>query len=119
MFSRKYICFVLVALGMAFFTSLAAAAAGPTLPLPIRGEKLASAKVGETREFWVSLPDQYMESGEKYPVLYMMDGDFNFNSGVIGGLRHAAQLGEIPEFIIVGIRNTDRGERQLPRGAHL
>ena len=40
----------------------------------------------------------------------MLDGEFNFNSGVIGGLRHAAQLGEMPEFIIVGIRNTDRSQ---------
>jgi len=41
-------------------------------------------------------------------VLLMLDGEINFTSGVIGGLRHAAQLGEMPEFIIVGIRNTDR-----------
>ncbi len=114
MFSRKCICYVLVALGMAFFTSLAADAGDLTLPLPVRIDKMVSAKIGETREFWVSLPDRYMESGEKYPVLYMMDGDFNFNSGVIGGLRHAALLGEFPEFIIVGIRNTDRSKDIFP-----
>lgn len=113
MFFGKHMRIVLLVLAAVCFNS-PAVAAGPTLPLPIRGEKLASAKVGETREFWVSLPDRYMESGEKYPVLYMMDGDFNFNSGVIGGLRHAAQLGEFPEFIIVGIRNTDRSKDIFP-----
>jgi predicted alpha/beta superfamily hydrolase len=109
MFFSKHIQIVLLALGMS-----AVYAAGPDLPLPVRIEKIDSIKIGETREFWVSLPDQYNGSGEKYPVLYMMDGDFNFNSGVIGGLRHAAQMGEIPEFIIVGIKNTDRAKDCFP-----
>lgn len=87
-----------------------AVAQQPTLPLPFRAEKIESVKVGETRPFWVSLPDGYNENSEAYPVIYMMDGDFNFNSGVIGGLRYGASLGEIPEFIIVGIKNTNRGK---------
>jgi predicted alpha/beta superfamily hydrolase len=92
-----------------------APAQGSVPPIePIRIEKIASAKVGEIREFWISLPDRYTESGEKYPVLYMMDGDFNFNSGVIGAVRHAALLGEMPEFIIVGIKNTDRSKDIFP-----
>jgi predicted alpha/beta superfamily hydrolase len=86
----------------------------PSLPIPVRVETLASAKVGEPREFWVSLPDRYTESTEKYPVIYMMDGDMNFNSGVIGGVRQAAWLGEIPEFIIVGIKNTNRSKDIFP-----
>lgn len=85
-------------------------AAAPALPLPVRSGTLASRALGENREFWVSLPDAYDGSGERYPVLYMMDGEFNFNSGQIGGLRHAAQMGEIPEFIVVGIPNTDRAK---------
>ena len=44
----------------------------------------------------------------------MMDADFNFNSGVIGGIRYAALLGEMPEFIIVGIKNTDRSKDIFP-----
>jgi tetratricopeptide (TPR) repeat protein len=44
----------------------------------------------------------------------MMDGDFNFNSGIIGGIRYAALLGEMPEFIIVGIKNTDRSKDIFP-----
>jgi len=93
---------------------LAANAEGVTLPIPVRIEKLESAKVGETREFWVSLPDGYFENEERFPVVYMMDGDFNFNSGGIGAVRHAAQLGETPEFIIVGIKNTNRSKDIFP-----
>jgi uncharacterized protein len=84
------------------------------LPLPIRIDTIASAKVAEPREFWVSLPDRYNDSTENYPVIFMMDGDFNFNSGVIGGVRQAASLGEIPEFIIVGIKNTSRSKDIFP-----
>jgi predicted alpha/beta superfamily hydrolase len=95
-------------------TTFTASADGPALPLPVRTEQLESARVGETREFWISLPDRYNHDAERYPVVYMMDGDFNFNSGVIGALRHGAQMGEIPEFIIVGIRNTDRSKDIFP-----
>jgi predicted alpha/beta superfamily hydrolase len=114
MFFRKFICIVLLALSVFFFNSPTVYASGLTLPIPVRIEKIDSVKIGESREFWVSLPDTYNESNEKYPVLYMMDGDFNFNSGMIGGLRHAAQMGEIPEFIIVGIKNTDRSKDVFP-----
>ena len=86
----------------------------PSLPIPVRADTIVSEKVGEPREFWVSLPDRYNDSAEKYPVLYMMDGDFNFDSGVIGGVRYAARLGEIPEFIIVGIKNTNRSKDIFP-----
>ncbi|MCX6543124.1 MAG: alpha/beta hydrolase-fold protein [Acidobacteria bacterium] len=89
-------------------------AQSPSLPLPVRVDTLISAKVGEPREFWVSLPDRYNESTERYPVIYMMDGEHNFNSGVIGGVRQAAWSSEIPEFIIVGIKNTNRSKDIFP-----
>jgi predicted alpha/beta superfamily hydrolase len=89
-------------------------AQSPSLPLPVRVDTLISAKLGEPREFWVSLPDRYNESTGKYPVIFMMDGDFNFNSGVIGGVRQAASSGEMPEFIIVGIKNTNRSKDIFP-----
>lgn len=81
---------------------------------PVRIERIVSARLGETREAWVSLPDRYDESRDRYPVLYMLDGEVNFNSGVIGGLRHAAFLGEMPDFIVVGVVNTDRSKDIFP-----
>ena len=81
---------------------------------PIRIERITSAQLGEEREIWVSLPDRYDETNGAYPVLYMMDADFNFNSGVIGSLRYAARLGEMPDFIVVGIKNTDRSKDIFP-----
>jgi len=121
MLSPKLIVLILLAilfLGWFGFgapaTTSDALQAGTQRVQAVRIEKIASAKVGETREFWISLPDGYDISGEKYPVLYMMDADFNFNSGIIGGVRYAATLGEMPEFIIVGIKNTDRGKDIFP-----
>jgi len=114
MFFRMHVRIACLALAMVLFNAFTADAAGSALPLAVRIERIDSVKVGESREFWVSLPDLYNESEEKYPVLYMMDGDFNFNSGEIGGLRHAAQMGEMPEFIIVGIKNTDRSKDIFP-----
>ncbi|MFZ2493256.1 MAG: alpha/beta hydrolase-fold protein [Thermoanaerobaculia bacterium] len=110
MFSRT-LFFLIVAVAL---EQTSTAAQSLTLPIPVRAETLVSAKVGEPREFWVSLPDRYDTAAEKYPVLYMMDGDSNFNSGVIGGVRQAAWSGEIPEFIIVGIRNTNRSADIFP-----
>ena len=100
---------------LAVCSSRAALCADPsTLPLPIEAGKIDSAHLGETREFWVSLPDGYREGGKRFPVIYMMLGEINFNSGCIGGVRLAAQMEQIPDFIIVGIRNTDRGKDIYP-----
>ena len=106
---------LLVALCMALATRPEALADSLALPLPVRVEVLDSTKVGESREFWVALPDRYFQTADRYPVVYMMDGDFNFNSGVIGGLRYAAQLGDIPDFIVVGIKNTNRSRDIFPQ----
>jgi uncharacterized protein len=100
---------VLCALG------LPAAAQAPRPGIsPVRIERIVSARLGETREAWVSLPDRYDETNNKYPVLYMLDGEINFNSGAIGGLRQAASLGEMPDFIVVGVVNTDRSKDIFP-----
>ncbi|MBI5443699.1 MAG: hypothetical protein HY900_21125 [Deltaproteobacteria bacterium] len=100
---------------LALGASRAALSADPaTLPLPVEAGRIESTHLGETREFWVSLPDGYREAGKRFPVIYMMDGEINFNSGCIGGVRLAAQMEQIPDFIIVGIRNTDRGKDIYP-----
>jgi uncharacterized protein len=105
---------VILVAGVLAFSQVLVDAEDQALPLPIRIDTVVSAKVGEPREFWIALPDRYNESTENFPVIYMMDGDLNFNSGVIGGVRQAAWLGEIPEFIIVGIKNTNRSKDIFP-----
>lgn len=75
--------------------------------------KINSQKIGEEREFFVSVPDNYSLNKE-YPVLYTMDGDWNFKIGIIGGIRYLEMLNEIPEMIIVSVKNTDRSRDVFP-----
>lgn len=50
----------------------------------------------------VALPDSYKTSTQSYPVIYVLDGDFNF--GVAAGLtRFSNWFRKVPELIIVGI----------------
>lgn len=50
----------------------------------------------------VALPDSYKTSTQAYPVIYVLDGDFNF--GVAAGLtRFSHYFRNVPELIIVGI----------------
>jgi predicted alpha/beta superfamily hydrolase len=50
----------------------------------------------------VALPDSYPTSTQAYPVIYVLDGDFNF--GVAAGLTRFSQaFRNVPELIIVGI----------------
>src|SRR6476659_7022895 len=50
----------------------------------------------------VALPDSYKTSTQAYPVIYVIDGDFNF--GVAAGLtRFSNAFRNVPELIIVGI----------------
>ncbi len=81
-----------------------------------RSYALPSAVMGQTREINVWLPPRYAESGQTYPVLYVLDGgqdqDFHHISGI-------AQLGTIVgttrDVILVGVASVDRrNELALP-----
>ncbi len=88
-------------------------------PTPIvigQSYALPSATYGRTREINVWLPPGYAESGQTYPVLYLLDGgqaqDFHHISGI-------AQLGTIVgttrDVIVVGVASVDRrNELALP-----
>jgi predicted alpha/beta superfamily hydrolase len=89
-------------------------------PTPIvigQSYDLPSAVLGATREINVWLPPGYAESGQSYPVLYLLDGgttwqDFHHISGL-------AQLGTVNgttrDIILIGIASVDRrNELALP-----
>jgi predicted alpha/beta superfamily hydrolase len=79
------------------------------------GEKFAlhSKILNEERRYWVHLPESYsnrMFAPQKYPVLYLLDGDANFH--MASGVVHFMGTGlngniQIPELIIVAIPNTE------------
>jgi len=74
------------------------------------GERVTidSAELSEKRELQILLPENYQASLKAtYPVIYLLDGDYNFH-GVSGLLDFMANKGQlIPDVILVGF--ADKG----------
>jgi uncharacterized protein len=71
--------------------------------------QLKSSATGRSYDIYVRLPDQYAkEQGRKYPVLYLLDGqwDFKLLDSIQSGLLYDKF---VPEMIIIGI--TYSGDR--------
>ncbi len=71
---------------------------------------LESEVLSEERELQVLLPENYQAHAQaSYPVIYLIDGDYNF-TGVAGMLDLLANKGQlIPDVILVGI--ADKGTK--------
>lgn len=71
---------------------------------------LESKILGETRNFFIYLPEGYGQSNESYPVMYVLDAETNFTiSAAIANFSSRNQ--QIPQMIVVGIPNIDRASR--------
>ncbi|TYP71563.1 alpha/beta hydrolase-fold protein [Aquimarina intermedia] len=68
-----------------------------------------SGILGEKRQVQIYLPTDYTETDNKYPVLYLLDGQQFFSHGVSLS-KTFNQFNLTPEFIIVGI-NTSYPQR--------
>ena len=67
-------------------------------------ELIKSSKLGETREFFISLPPSYENSPTKrYPILLLLDGDYLFEPFQVA-LDYGEYWDDLPETIIVGIK---------------
>lgn len=82
-------------------------------------DSISSKVLNEQRKIWIHLPRSVQYKGfsiQKYPVVYLLDGDAHFSS-VVGMIE---QLSEIngnticPEMIVVGIPNTNRTRDLTP-----
>lgn len=64
--------------------------------------------LNEDRTYQIYLPQSYRWASDRsYPVLYLLDGDYNFMHSV-GSVSFLSSQGEIPELIIVSITSTIR-----------
>jgi uncharacterized protein len=103
--------FALLAL---LLSAQAARAQGPApYDLPER-VTVKSEVLGEERTVLVRTPPGYAaRAGERFPVLYMTDGDAHIQhtSGTVSFLARNARM---PEMIVVGISNTDRTRDLTP-----
>lgn len=73
-------------------------------------DSIQSHILNEQRKIWISVPKKTTPTNDKkYPVVYLLDGDFFFHSvtGIIQPLSSIyAKI--LPEMIVVGVPNTNR-----------
>ena len=67
----------------------------------------------ETRSLLIATPDGYDAATDRYPVLYLLDGEDNFVH-VAGIVQFLAETERIPPMIVVGIENTERSRDLTP-----
>ncbi|EDP70838.1 putative esterase [Flavobacteriales bacterium ALC-1] len=73
---------------------------------------IKSSILNQDRAIQVYIPDDYENSEKSYPVLYILDGQWYFLSGV--SIQKALRTpGAIPEMIVVGIKNSNPLRRTL------
>jgi predicted alpha/beta superfamily hydrolase len=82
-------------------------------------DSIHSKILGEQRKIWVYVPDSGpggIYAKQRYPVVYLLDGDAHFYS-VVGMIQQLSQVNGntiCPEMIVVGIPNTDRTRDLTP-----
>ncbi len=86
--------------------SSAAFAQAPAIP-GVTTLRLKSDVLGEERTILVRTPAGYEAGTQRYPVLYMTDGDAHINH-TGASIEFLSRNGRMSELIVVGITNTDR-----------
>lgn len=81
-------------------------------------DSIHSTILNEQRKIWVHVPgsEEKMKVGQRYPVVYLLDGDGHFSS-VVGMIQQLSTVNGntvIPEMIVVAIPNTDRTRDLTP-----
>ena len=78
-------------------------------------QTIHSEALDETRELLIKLPESYHGTENRYPVLYMLDANYTaFLANDIFTIEYMRFVRKIPEFIIVGVYNTDRERDMIP-----
>ena len=100
-------------LPLVLLASAAASAQAPAVYDAPERLVVKSQVLGEERVILIRTPAGYARGSEKFPVLYMTDGDAHIQhtSGTVSFLARNARM---PEMIVVGITNTDRTRDLTP-----
>jgi uncharacterized protein len=77
---------------------------------------IKSEVLNEERTILVRTPPGYEQGRDRYPVLYMTDGDAHIQH-TSATISFLARNGRIPELIVVAITNTDRTRDLTPTNA--
>ena len=77
--------------------------------------KIRSAIVNEERSILISGPEGYQTYQQTtYPVIYILDGETNFNYLSVYHFLSREPFGILPQAILVGITNTHRTRDLTP-----
>jgi len=78
-------------------------------------QTIQSKELDETREILVKLPESYHGTENRYPVLYMLDANYTtFLANDLFTIDYMRYVRKVPEFIVVGVYNTDRERDMIP-----
>jgi predicted alpha/beta superfamily hydrolase len=98
----------------------AAAELDATMEQIVRGTKhtIHSEILGDDRSFIVNLPEGYESTGLRYPVLYVLDGEY-FYYQAHGALQFLSESGynnnrPVPQIILVAVLDGDRNHDFTP-----
>jgi len=82
-------------------------------------DSVNSAVLHEKRTVWLYLPDGYDSSKNRYPVVYLLDAEWNFAAftGMVHELSEVIGNTVYPQLIVVAIPNTDRTRDLTPTHA--
>src|SRR5215475_6238263 len=100
-----------------FLFSLTVAALGQNYAAGAR-VAIKSEVLGEERIILVRTPPGYDRNGQRYPVLYMTDGDAHLDH-TSSTIEFLSSNGRMPEMIVVAITNTDRTRDLTPTNASM
>ena len=76
--------------------------------------RIQSRVLGEERTVLIRVPDDYGTGQKRYPVLYKLDGDKSVFLQTVGVVEYLADWKQGPDYIVVGIENTDRRRDMVP-----
>lgn len=74
-----------------------------------------STALNESRKFRLFVPKGYGDTQKKYPLLFVTDGEYNFEKTVVAA-RELYTIGHMPESIVVAVENPNRTEDMTPPG---
>ena len=110
-FNQNYLTKVVFCFFLFLLTSLCVHAQGNS-PFTTGFEETVPSKIlNQQRKIWIHIPNSNggnkVKDKGKYPVVYVLDGDDNFNT-VVSITEHMEQSGLCPPIIVVGIVPEER-----------
>jgi len=76
---------------------------------------IRSKLLGSERTVDIYVPSTFAKTKRRYPVIYLTDGEYNFQRAVIAA-RELAGAGHIPESIVAAIETPERRQDLTPPG---